>query len=113
VDLTKENIITLLAANDKAVIRAILALYARQTNDEQRVERTKYRNLKGFTAPDGRIGASMAKDIIKFGDLTTKQVNLWRVRSKKTGKMRIEKYAGQLLIVAQEKLAAKSIDSSV
>ena len=105
--LTKKDIVTLLATNDRAVERAILALRARQTRDEVSAERTKYKNDRGFNAPDARIGTSMATDIDTFGNLTIKQVALWRVRSGKTGRMRIEKYAGQLLKVAKEKEAAK------
>lgn len=104
---TKKSIIALLATNDHAVERAILALRARQTSDEVRAERTKYKNDRGFNAPDARIGTSMAADIDRFGNLTGPQVALWRVRSKATGKMRIEKYAGQLLRIARAREAAK------
>ena len=50
------------------------------------------------------MGTSMASFYNRNGYLTPKQLAYWRVKDI-TGKTRIEIYAGQLLEVAQEKLA--------
>jgi hypothetical protein len=102
---TKEQIVHLLATNDKAVARALVALNARQTADERATENTKYNNGRGFRPCHARMGTSMAEFYLKRGYLSPKQVAYWRV-PQSDGKMRIEIYAGQLLIVAQEKAAA-------
>lgn len=50
----------------------------------------------------------MANFYTRTGFLTPKQVAYWR-KLDRTGKMRIEIYAGQLLIVAQAKAATKAV----
>ena len=45
---TKERIVTLLESNPRAVERAVLAIYARQTLEEQHSETTKENNGRGF-----------------------------------------------------------------
>ena len=59
-----EYISWLLSTNDRAVERAILCLYNRQTIDEQELENTKYRNGRGFSASDAKRGTYMAKWIL-------------------------------------------------
>jgi hypothetical protein len=93
---TKERIVALLELNDKAVGRALVRLNQNQTNDEQAVERVKYRNGEGFRPCHARMGTSMAKFFERNGYLSPKQVAYWRVRDK-SGNMRIGIYAGQLL----------------
>ena len=100
--ISKESIITLLRTNDKAVIRAIIVLTERQTEDEQNSEITKYHNGRGFRPCHARMGTSMAKFYQRNQYLSTKQIAYWRALDK-TGKMRIEIYAGQLLEVAMAK----------
>lgn len=102
--LTKEYIVTLLTQNDKAVMRALVVLNERQTNDERVEKHTKYRNLRGFRPCHAHKGTSMAEFFMRNGYLTQNQVNWWRQHDR-TGKMRIEIYAGQLLEVAKEKAA--------
>lgn len=87
-----------------AVGRALVALLARQTADEQRARETKYHNRMGFAGGDAFVGQSMAEFYAKNHFLTAKQLAYWR-KSGKRGP-RICKYAGQLLIVAKEKIAA-------
>ena len=103
---TVESIRQLLRTNDTAVARALVALTARQTHDEQRDENTKHRNDVGFMPCDARRGTGMAKFYQARGFLTPKQIAYWR-RPRKNGKQRIEAYAGQLLEIAKER-AAKS-----
>lgn len=100
--LSKEAIVTLLKSNDKAVIRALLVLTERQTADEQNSEETRHLNGRGFRPCHARMGTSMAKFFQSRGFLTAKQISYWRALDK-TGKMRIEIYAGQLLEVAVAK----------
>jgi hypothetical protein len=101
-ELTRSYIINLLETNDKAIGRALVALYNRQTEDEQDAEYTKHLNGVGFSGCDGVIGSSMAKYYIRNGYLTTKQLQYWRKPNKK-GIPRITKYANQLLTIAIEK----------
>jgi hypothetical protein len=105
---TVESIRALLRNNDRAVARALVALTARQTTDEQRDETTKYRNDVGFMPCDARRGTSMARFYQRYGYLTPKQVAYWRC-ARKNGKQRIESYAAQLLEIAQQR--AVSVDS--
>ena len=51
---TKESIQNLLLTNDIAITRAVIAIYKRQTVDEQDVESTKYINGIGFNSVDAR-----------------------------------------------------------
>jgi hypothetical protein len=106
--VTKADIVTLLKTNDKAIARALVALNERQTASEQVQETVISRNGEGFRPCHARMGTSMANFFTKFGYLSPKQVAYWR-KLDRTGKMRIEIYAGQLLIVAQAKAATKAI----
>ena len=99
---TKAQIVEMLATNDKAVARALVALNARQTSDEQTSEHTKYDNGRGFRPCHARMGTSMANFYTRFGTLSAKQIAYWR-KPMKDGNMRIGIYAGQLLQVAAEK----------
>ena len=103
---TKESIIELLRTNDHAVGRALLAINARQTYDEQTQEMTKYRNLRGFTSGDAKKGTAMANYYHRFNMLTVKQLAWWR-KPNANGRTRIEKYASQLLLVVREKEAQR------
>jgi hypothetical protein len=93
---TKEKIVELLRNNDVAVGRALSRLTKNQTFDEQNSEATKHLNGIGFRPCHARLGTSMGKFFDRNGYLTEKQVAYWR-KKEKTGKMRIEIYANQLL----------------
>lgn len=108
---TKQSIIDLLARDDRAVARALVVLTERQTPQEQALETTINQNSRGFTPADARVGTSMAKFFKERGYLTDKQIAYWR-RSEARGNMRIGKYAGQLLEIAQAKAAKKAIVSA-
>lgn len=103
----KAQIIQLLNTSNKAVARAVVAINTRQTLDEQASENTRYDNGRGFTSADARMGTSMANFYTKFGYLTEKQTAYWR-RPNAKGIPRINKYAGQLVEIAQEKAANKA-----
>lgn len=103
--MTKNDIIKLLATNDKAIARALVVLTERQTADEQASENTKYLNGQGFRPCHARMGTSMAKFYERNNYLTPRQIQYWR-QPMKNGKSRIEIYAGQLLQVAEAKKAS-------
>ncbi len=104
--LNKEHIVNLLKTNDRAVARALLVLNERQTQDEQVSENTRHLNGMGFRPCHARMGTSMAKQLLRNGTLSPKQLAYWRVTDR-TGTMRIAVYATQLLKVAEAKQAAK------
>lgn len=99
--ITREYITQLLRTNDKAVGRALVALNKRQTQDERVSEQTRHHNLRGFMPMHAKKGTGMAQFFEKTGFLTPKQLAYWR-RVTPSGKARIEKYVGQLLVVAKE-----------
>lgn len=109
---TKSEIINLLQTNDKAVARALIALTARQTTDEQASENTRYRNGRGFRPCHAHMGTSMAKFYQRNGYLSPKQIAYWRATGR-DGKSRIEIYAGQLLEVAQERAIKSAVTAAV
>lgn len=100
--MNKQQVIELLRTNDRAIIRAVLAITARQTDDEQASEQTKYSNGRGWKSCHGQVGTSMAKFYQSRGYLTARQIAYWR-RENAKGQMRIECYANQLLQVIKEK----------
>jgi tRNA(Ile2) C34 agmatinyltransferase TiaS len=100
----KAMIIEMLRTKDRAIARALVALTARQTADEQVNETVTHKNGQGFRPCHARIGTSMSKFFEKNGYLSPKQVAYWRTPDR-SGKMRIAIYANQLLTVVQEKSA--------
>jgi hypothetical protein len=66
----KEGIQRLLAENDKAVVRAVAAIYARQTASEQSTESTVESNGVGFNYADARLGTYYGQYIARRGALT-------------------------------------------
>lgn len=99
---SKAEIVTLLNTNPKAVGRALIVLNERQTKAEQASEATINDNGEGFTPADARMGTSMATFYAARSYLTDKQLAYWRKPNAK-GVPRINKYAGQLLIIAEAK----------
>ena len=59
--MNEQSIRHLLASNDRAVERAILAIYQRQTSDEQAIAHTRHLNHRGFTAGDAHWGTRYAQ----------------------------------------------------
>jgi hypothetical protein len=106
--LTKESIIHMLQTDKRAVARALVVLYARQTDDEQAQEGTRYLNGRGFRPCHARMGSSMAKYFQRTGMLTDKQIAYWRATDK-SGAMRIGIYWAQLLEEAELKSKAKQV----
>lgn len=73
----------LLTMKDAAVERAIVAIYNRQTTDEQNSEDTKHLNGIGFTGADARLGSYYAKWILSGKHLNGNHLTKARVMSYK------------------------------
>ena len=93
----KEKVKQLLATNDKAVYRAVVAIYRRQTDYEQVCDSTQETNGVGFSAFDAEILSSFAKQLLDGKGLSYKQMEIARKR--------IAKYSGQLASIAEEREA--------
>lgn len=104
--VTKAQVIDLLQTNDKAIARALVALNERQTASERNSQSTFNDNGEGFVPCDARMGTSMAEFYTRYGRLSEKQLAYWK-RTNVRGVMRICKYAGQLVRIAEAKAAAK------
>lgn len=79
----KEAIQNLLLTNDDAVYKAMLRIYARQTEDEKQVMETRDWNAVGFTGVDGNIMSSFVESYKRYGRLTEKQMKIARNKMKK------------------------------
>lgn len=89
-----------LASNPQWAIRGCLAVYAKQTAEEQTAEETRDHNGVGFTGTDAEILSSFAKQIQRWeqekrfpSPLSLKQLSILHKR--------MPKYAGQLLKIVQ------------
>lgn len=109
--ITKQEIVQLLATNDKAVARALVVLNERQTTDEQRSQSTRVHNGRGFKPCHARMGTSMAQFYQRNKYLSPKQLAYWRKLDKR-GTMRIACYWQQLLEAAQTK-AKQVLDDEI
>lgn len=69
---TENEIVNLLRTNNRAVEKAIVAIYNRQTADEKASHDTKHSNSVGFSGADARFGTYLAKWILKGNHLTGK-----------------------------------------
>ncbi len=76
--MTKAQVIALLASNNRAVERALVALYHRQTVDEQRTSTTKESNGVGFNARDAEYATYLAKWVISGRHLTGRHLEAGR-----------------------------------
>lgn len=89
---SKEEIKNLLSTNDKAVCRAVVAIYNKQTDCEKDCAETTDANGVGFNGADANILSSFAEWILKRGYLTEKQMVIARKK--------MMKYAKQLTDIA-------------
>jgi hypothetical protein len=90
--LTKDFVARLINTQDYSVIKALLALYAMQTEEERRQFCTKVSNNLGFTAYDASLLTSYAEKVISGRKLTGREI--YHVR------LRINKYVNQLIKLA-------------
>lgn len=89
---TKDEIKVMLATNDVAVERAVVAIYNRQTRDEQNAEETKHKNGVGFSGCHGHMGSYYAQWVLVGKRLTGRHAD-------KARKMALH-YVGQLTDIA-------------
>lgn len=94
---TKASIKELLRTNDRAVARALVVLYDRQTQDEKRDVRTKYHNNRGFNHGDAKALSYWACLVRSGHPLFPETL--------KNARRRLMKYAGQLAQIANEKIS--------
>jgi hypothetical protein len=106
----KAKIHALLDEKPKAVERAIVAIYNRQTASEKNALATTDSNGIGFAANDAEFLSSLAEWINKGRSLSAKQLAI--------GRNRIKRYHRQLCEIANEKevtplIVSPSIESAV
>jgi hypothetical protein len=82
--------------------RALVALFERQTREEQATDDTHINNNIGFTGADARSGSLTAKSYLKNKTLADWQVERWLKRAK-NGYSRLTKYHKQLNEIAVSK----------
>lgn len=82
-----------LATDPAWLVKGMMALYARQTADEQSAENTKYHNKVGFNSADSAILTSFAKQWERREWLSDKQMGILQ--------RKMAKYAGQLARIAR------------
>lgn len=104
---TRSAMLDLLDRSPVAVERALLVLYARQTDGERETHTTSESNGQGFGAFDADILTSFAEQVAtnrynrKEGQrLTEKQLELTRKK--------VRKYVGQLVEVANARLGLET-----
>lgn len=93
---TKEQIVQMLETNDKAVTRAVIAIYNRQTADEKTAQSTLKHNNVGFNGADAPYLSYCAKYAID------RKIYLSGKHLEKS-RARIKKYSSQLLEIANER----------
>lgn len=91
-DFIKEKILT----NDLWLARGVVAIYKRQTSQEQNVGKTIDNNGVGFNGVDSEILTSFAEFFLKRGFLSPKQIHIARKK--------MVKYCGQLAKIANKEL---------
>lgn len=79
----KSDIQSLIESNEKAVYRALVLIYSKQTEAEKAIDQTKDHNGVGFSGLDAEILSSFAKFYQRAGFLTTKQVAIAKKKLKK------------------------------
>lgn len=92
---TKESITDLLNRSNKAVERAMVAIYRRQTFDEQNSSCTTHRNGIGFSGAHAALGTYYAKWVLSGRQLTGTHLERARAMSKH--------YVAQLLQEAEQR----------
>lgn len=97
---TKDRIINLLKSNDRAVEKAIVAIYHRQTADEKATSDTKHTNHRGFRSNHASRGSYYARWVLSGRTLSGYHVE-------KAREIALH-YHRQLSEIANEKEAKKN-----
>jgi len=93
---TKEQVAEKLAKNQTWLERGVLAIYERQTADEQDQHATKHVNGRGFSGCDAGYLSYIAKWLLDGKKLNGKHLAKTRKR--------MTRYAGQLTLIANEEV---------
>lgn len=93
---TKDEIKSLLKRNDTFVMRSVVKIFEKQTEDEKEHDGTAHNNGIGFNGTDAFIMSRFAKYFMEKGYLTEKQLAI--------AKRKIMKYAGQLTKISNNKI---------
>ena len=93
---TKGDVQNLIMTNDKAVVKAIKCLYARQTEGEKQAGVAVVHNGRGFNSKDAAFFTSIAKALPRYNDNMT-------YRQLATSRKMLPKYWRQLLEVIVER----------
>tara|TARA_R100000734_G_C3288255_1_gene80540 strand:- start:84 stop:458 length:375 start_codon:yes stop_codon:yes gene_type:complete len=106
---TRDYLKEQLAVNDKWIKKALIEILSNQTDDEVTNECTSNLNGIGFTGADAEILTSFAKQLMRRGYLSTKQMEITR--------RKMPKYWKQIMGICDpnklDKLVAKSLISIV
>lgn len=94
----KEWVLAQLDSSQRNVELAVVAIFNRQTSDEQATNSTNNLNSMGFNGTDAEFGSSLAKSILTYGKLSPRQAEYARKL--------IRKYWKQLIEVAESKRAS-------
>lgn len=100
---TKEFFADLFERNPKAIDRALVVLFQRQTADEQSTSTTRHINERGFAQNDAFFLSELAKKVKRYGSLSPAQRQCALVSRR--GKPRLVKYWRQLAEEAEAKKA--------
>ena len=105
--ITRDKFIELLNGPHQIHVigRALVHLFNRQTDVEQRANNTRDWNEMGFTGVDGRSGCITAKYYLKHRTLLDWQIERW-MKPNKHGIPRIAKYWKQIDEEARKKANA-------
>jgi hypothetical protein len=98
---TKDEIINALKKYDSFILRSIVEIYHRQTEDEKQDQTTNHANGIGFNGFDAKLLSSFAEQIIKYNRLSEKQMII--------AKKKIFKYAKQITSIANIKEQSKAL----
>jgi hypothetical protein len=94
---TKEEVKAKLESDDKWLVRGLLAIHARQTEEEKTTETTKEQNGTGFNSVDANILTDLVNQYKRTnGYLSVRQIALIRKK--------MVKYAGQLTRIANKEV---------
>lgn len=97
--LSKQEIRNKLLSDDRWLVRGMLAIYRRQTSQEQSYAQTIEHNGEGFNATDAEILSSFSEQVLRGRTLSPKQLEIAR--------RCMPKYAGQLLRIAEREQAVR------
>lgn len=95
---TKSSIQNLLARNDKAVEKALIVLYKRQTRDERLDRQSRHDNMRGFNQADAGWLSKIVQEVLLAGHSLSANHMI-------VARQRVMKYWRQLLEEAEAKQA--------